>query len=127
MDIYDRTLWPAVDQNPLILLLARGDDWYPNVEVVKALGLSESRALLSKGTIFSRQIRDDDKAVGKRIGTDVGSDISTANRGGTQRLLSRRAVVMAAMRTDTVNAAAARDWIASFVADGVKAGMGGRE
>ncbi len=115
MDIYDRSGWPPPDDNPLIALLGRGDEWYDNEEVVAALGLTAKRALLSQGTIFGKQIGDGDTALMARDWIVPGKQVSRANAGRT-RVFSRRAVVLAAMRTNTVNAAAFRDWIATMVA-----------
>lgn len=115
MDIYDRTGWPAPASNPLVIMLQRGDEWYSNEEIVAALGLSAKRALLSEGTIFKKQIRDDDAAVVSRGWLVPGKSVTRAN-GGTMRVFSRRALVLAAMRTETINAAAFRDWLASHAA-----------
>ncbi|WP_296717799.1 hypothetical protein [Erythrobacter sp.] len=116
-DIYDRSLWPTPESNPIVILLKRGDDWYSNKEIVAALGLSPNRALLSNSAArFSREILPEDTAVAGRRGL-VGTSRISAAHGGSERLFSRRGLVLAAMRTDTVNAAAFRDWLASEAAD----------
>lgn len=116
-DIHDRSRWPEPQSNPILLLLLRGDEWYSNREVVAALGLSPKRALLSHSAArFSREITPEDTAVSGRLGVIQTSTISPAHA-GTQRLFSRRAIVLAAIRTDTANAAAFRDWLATQIAD----------
>lgn len=117
-DIYDRSKWPSPEANPLVVMLQRGDEWYSNREIVQALGLSERRALLSRGTIFSRQLDASDAAIKARGQVSPGVDFS-ASHGGQERVFSARALVLAAMRTNTVNAAAFRDWMASQIAEGV--------
>lgn len=96
-------------------MLARGDEWYSNREVVRALGLSSKRALLSTGTTFSKQIREFDAGIAGRHYLLPSNEVSSSN-GGTQRVFHRRAVITAAMRTDTINAAAFRDWLADWAA-----------
>lgn len=115
MDIYDRAAWPSPESNPLVVMLKRGDEWYSNEEIVTALGLSAKRALLSEGTIFKKQIRDDDAAVVSRDWLRPVKAVTRSN-GGTMRVFSRRALVLAAMRTETINAAAFRDWLATRAA-----------
>jgi len=116
-DIYDRSQWPTPASNPLVLLLQRGDEWYSNKEIVTALGLSAKRALISSSADrFSREITSEDTLVSRRNVSIATSRVSSAHAGST-RMFSRRALVLAAMRTDTVNAAAFRDWLASEAAD----------
>lgn len=116
-DIHDRSRWPTPQSNPILQLLLRGDDWYSNKEVVAALGLSPKRALLSNSAArFSREITREDTAVRGRLGVIHTATISPAHA-GSERLFSRRALVLAAIRTDTVNAAAFRDWLATQIAD----------
>ena len=115
-DIYDRALWPTPDANPLVKLMRRGDVWFSNFEVVTALGLSPSRALMATGTIFSRQIDTLDSAVMSRSYLTPGVGVNRSN-GGSVRMFNRRAVVIAAMRTETINAAAFRDWMANLVVE----------
>ncbi len=112
MDIYDRSIWPSPDRNPLVRMLESGDEWFTNEQIVLALGLAQGRALMSKGTIFQKQIAEGDAAIVSRGWLTPGTKISRSN-GGSLRVFNRRALVMAAMRTDTVNAAAFRDWMAS--------------
>lgn len=115
MDIYDRSNWPNHDANPLVIMLRRGDEWYSNEEIVAALGLTERRALMSNQTSFARTLVDGDSALVGRRRLTPSLRISNAH-GGSQRVFSRRAVILAAMRTNTVNAAAFRDWLAGYVA-----------
>jgi len=74
-DIYDRSEWPAPENNPLVLLLLRGDEWYSNLEIVRALGLGDGRALLSQGAAFGKVLQFDDAGIRQDeqmvIGTDV--------------------------------------------------------
>lgn len=115
-DIYDRALWPSPESNPVIQLLTRDDDWFSNAELVEALGLAPRRALMSMGTIFSRQIDSLDSAIVDRNYLTPGVGVNRAN-GGTMRVFNRRALIIAAMRTETINAAAFRDWLASRAAE----------
>lgn len=115
MDIYDRALWPSPDSNPLVRLILSADQWFSNEELVKAIGLSPKRALLSTGTAFGRQIADDDAAIVSRDYLVPGKKVTRAN-GGTMRVFNRRALILAAMRAETINAAAFRDWMASRLA-----------
>lgn len=119
MDIYDRTNWPSPDANPLVILLRRGDEWYSNVEVVAALGLSKGRALLSnqQALAFGKVIREDDSATVSRDFLTTGKDVQPSNQGGTMRVFNRRALILAAMSARTVNAAAFRDWLADQVTE----------
>jgi len=121
MSIYDRARWPSPETNPLVQMLLRGDEWISQGELVAALGLTPHRALLSQGTIFAEQIREDDAAIVGRTFLTTGTDVSRGN-GGAQRVFSLRALVLAAMRTNTINAAAFRDWLASRTAEGVTHG-----
>lgn len=123
-DIYDRSKWPSPEANPLVLLLQRGDEWYSNKDIAVALGLTERRALLSEvAPHFGRSLVDEDTALilhGLIVPT---KGVRAANSGrGKTRLFSRRALVLAGMRTNTVNAAAFRDWLASRVAGEVANG-----
>lgn len=117
-DIYDRTWWPSPSENPIIRLLEADQDWFTNQEVVAALGLGEGRALLSNGLpTFARMLSEGDTAVTVRGQSHISSRMNAANSGrGNARLFNRRAVVLAAMRTNTPAAAAYRDWLASQVA-----------
>lgn len=115
MDIYDRAGWPPPEQNPLVQLLRSGEEWFSNEQVAVALGLSAKRALVCNQTTLVRQLRDDDTAIESRSWLIPTKSIS-ASHGGTLRLLSRRGVILAGMRTNTVNAAAFRDWLADQVA-----------
>jgi len=120
-DIYDRTKWPSPESNPLVLLLQRGDEWYSNEELVRAFGLSADRALLSRGTSLVKILRDNDAALVSRDELAHGKSIGRSH-GGQQRVFNRRALILAAMRTNTVNAAAFRDWLASRMAEEVSHG-----
>lgn len=103
-------------------LLLRGDEWYSNQEIVQALGLTSDRALLSNvAPTFRRALGESDAAIVSRGLVVPGLNVSAANTGGG-RVFSRRALVLAAMRTNTVNAAAFRDWMASRVAGEVANG-----
>lgn len=115
MGIYDRSLWPNHDANPLVILLRRGDEWYSNEEIVAALGLTEGRALMSNQTSFARSLIEGDSALVGKGRLTPSLRISNAH-GGSQRVFNRRALILAAMRANTVNAAAFRDWAAGYVA-----------
>lgn len=117
-DIYDRSAWPSPEENPLVLLVKCKEEWFPNEQVVAALGLAPGRALLSNGTVFKRQIRDEDAAIVSRGWLVPSKNVNRSNS-GQMRLLSRRAVIIAAMRTETVNAAAFRDWMADRLCEAV--------
>lgn len=112
MSIYDRAAWPSPEANPLVILLQRGDDWYSNEEIVIALGLSAKRALLCNQTVFGQSLAEDDTAIVGAGWLTPGKRVS-ASHSGQQRVFSRKALVLAAMRTKTVNAAAFRDWLAA--------------
>lgn len=118
-DIYDRSKWPTPEANPLVIMLLRGDEWYPSQEIVAALGLSPNRALLAQKTIFGKQIDEGDAAI---VSRGFLIQTSKVRSGGTERLFSRRALVIAGMRTNTVNAAAFRAWLASRVAEETRHG-----
>lgn len=120
-DIYDRSTWPPPEENPLVLLLRTDAQWFSNEQVVAALDLTPGRALLSSGTIFRKQIRDDDAAIESRGYLIPGNTVNRSN-GGALRVFSRRAVVIAGMRTETVNAAAFRDWLADQIVEGLRHG-----
>ncbi|MGB7418605.1 MAG: hypothetical protein WA918_05450, partial [Erythrobacter sp.] len=60
MDIYDRSRWPLPETNPILALLDSERDWFTNRQVVVALGLVPTRALLSTNAAFKRQLNDDD-------------------------------------------------------------------
>ena len=116
-DIYDRSRWPSPESNPLVILLQRGDEWYSNKEIVAALGLAPKRALISTtADKFSRELGPDDTALSGKWGIIPSGKVNAANS-GSLRVFSRRALVLAAMRTNTVNAAAFRDWLATEAAD----------
>lgn len=115
-DIYDRSSWPSPADNPLVQMLERDEAWYSNEEIVTALGLTKGRALISNGTIFKRQLAQGDTAMVSR-GWTIPTESINRSHGGQRRVFSRRALVLAAMRTDTRNAAAFRDWIATRVAE----------
>lgn len=116
-DIYDRALWPSPEANPLVQLLLSGEQWFSNEQLTRALGLSPTRAMLSNQTGFARQIDRDDTAVESRDFLTPGIGVSRSN-GGTMRLFNRRALVIAGMRTNTANAAAFRDWVATCMVEG---------
>lgn len=116
MSIYDRTQWPKPEENPLILMIHRDDEWFSNEEVVAALGLSEGRALLSNQTAFVQALTDDDTGIVGRDWLTPTRNVSRAH-GGAMRVFNRRAVVLVAMRTNTINAAAFRDWMADQIED----------
>lgn len=120
-DIYDRSAWPPPEQNPLVQLLLSGEEWFSNEQVAVALGLSAKRALVCNQTALVRQLREEDTAIESRSWLIKTKSIS-ASHGGTLRLLSRRGVILAGMRTNTVNAAAFRDWLADQVAGEVDHG-----
>lgn len=115
MNIYDRSNWPSPEANPLLIMLKRGDEWYSNEEIVVALGLSRNRALICNSTIFGQSLAEEDTAIVSRNHLTTTKSV-TRSHGGQQRVFSRRALVLAAMRTNTVNAAAFRDWLATAAA-----------
>jgi prophage antirepressor-like protein len=116
-DIYDKSKWPTAGGG-LRLMLLSDQEWFTNEELVTYLGLSTTRALISQsGPTFRRSLADGDTAVMVRGQIIPTSSVNPAHSGrGNVRLFSRRAVVLAAMRTNTVEAAAFRDWLATFVA-----------
>lgn len=115
-DIYDRSKWPASDDNPLVLMLKRSDQWYSNEEIVSSLGLSKTRSLLSQETAFKDQIRESDTGIEDGDGIILTNRIASSHS-GKRRMFNRRALVIACMRTNTVNAAAFRDWMATQIAE----------
>lgn len=114
-NIYDQAKWPPPENNPLIQLLRSGEEWFSNEQVAIALGLSPRRSLVCNQTTLVRQLREEDTAIESRSWLIPTKSIS-ASHGGTVRLLSRRGVILAAIRVNTVNAAAFRDWLADQVA-----------
>lgn len=111
-DIYDRALWPTPDENPLVQLFENSEDWVSNKELVAAFGLAERRAMMSNQTAFVQCLAHEDTAVWTRDSWRQGVGVSRSN-GGTERVYSKKALILAAMRVNTVNAAAFRDWLAN--------------
>lgn len=119
-DIYDRSKWPSPEANPLVQLLLRGDDWYTNREINAAL--KPSRAGKPNGAPMAdlaqtmRIIGEGHTVLRTPNGGVIATKANAATHGGTERLYSREALVMLAMRAKTINAAAFRAWLASRVA-----------
>lgn len=116
MNIYDRANWPKDDENPLIALLSTDEEWFDGQRLVLCLGLTKKRSMLAGNTVFARQLDDTDTAIEARGWITPTKRVSSAH-GGQKRVFSRRAVILAAMRTNTVNAAAFRDWLATRMAE----------
>lgn len=118
-DINDRSVWPDPEDNPIVQMLARGDEWYSNLEVISALGLNEGRALISSlAPAFQRSLAEGDTmATVRGMMLPVAQENRSHSGRGNAHFFNRRAVILAAMRTNTVNGAAFRDWMATEMAE----------
>jgi len=125
-DIYDRSKWPTAEQNPLVQLLLRGDEWYTNRDINAAF--DPARAEKPNGAPMAdlaqtmKIIGEGHSAIRTAGGGYRVTKANAAAHGGTERIYSREALVMLAMRANTVNAAAFRAWLASRVAGEVANG-----
>ena len=120
-NIHDRSRWPSADTNPSRVMLRRGEEWCPDRKLVAALGLAPPRALIRKtATRFVKDILPGDTAISGKMGFVISKHVSVAH-GGSERYFGRRAVVLAAMRTKSVNAAALPDWVATQMAEATMA------
>lgn len=123
-DIYDRATWPPPESNPLVLMLRREEEWYTSREVNVALQPGRVKPKGSPMASINQVLRiigEDESIISSRLGqtTTTGSVRSV---GGHERFFSRKAVVLIAMRASTSNAAAFRDWLATYVAGEVSNG-----
>lgn len=117
MSAYDRSAWPDAERNPLVQLLRREDEWFSNAEILEALGYGGTkRSLISQWPTLASQLGDDDTVVESR-GVMFVDNKPQGRTGGLERKYSRKALVLIAMRAQTTNAAAFRDWVAARVAD----------
>lgn len=112
MSIYDRSKWPSHEANPLVLMLKRGDQWYSNTEILAGLGYGgANRSLVSQWPTLLDQIGKTETTV-EQLGWMSPAPQAQPRGGGQERFYSRKALVIIAMRAQTVNAAAFRDWLA---------------
>lgn len=110
--IYDRSKWPNANNNPLIMLFEREGDWFSNTELLAALGYSSAKkSLIAQWPTLAQQLGDGDTAIAER-GLLLGDSRRQPRGGGVERYFSRKALVLIAMRAQTVNAAAFCDWLA---------------
>ena len=113
MSIYDRSTWPAPRENPLIQLFEQDKEWYTNAEILEALGYGDTkRSLISSWPTLAAQIGDDHTAITTR-GLLLGGADRHPRSGGVERCFTRKALILIAMRAQTVNAAAFCDWLAA--------------
>lgn len=106
MDIYDRAGWPPPEQNPILGLLRRPDEWFPNSEVVDAFkdpGMVRNQMPVGPTTEALEML---------------GSETRLEQRGSKtwRRYYTKKAIVLMAMRARTRNARAFRDWLAERMA-----------
>tara|TARA_Y100000588_G_scaffold236481_1_gene250105 strand:+ start:112 stop:471 length:360 start_codon:yes stop_codon:yes gene_type:complete len=111
--IYDRTIWPAPEKNPLISMLRRGDEWYSNRELAEALELVNTTKSKSVVGHYKHLLEE----LGESETMLMVDEELTGNR-HPARFYSRKALVRVAMRSRTVNAEAFRDWMASQISEG---------
>lgn len=117
MSIYDRSNWPRHDSNPLILMFDRGDDWYSSTEInacIDPIRATAKRSLISNWPTLGEQIGDTETVLRSRDWL-TSSAQPQGRTGGLERYYSRKAVLLIAMRAQSVNAAAFRDWLAEMV------------
>ena len=115
MSIYDRDAWPDPSANPLITILEREGEWISNAELLVALGYSScKKSLIAQWPTLAEQLGAD------TIIAERGLAVPNAERqprgGGRERYFSMKALVLIAMRAQTVNAVAFCDWIAAGAA-----------
>lgn len=122
-DIYDRSKWPSPEANPLVQLVMRGDEWYSNKEVNAAFDVgrqgSKAGSPMSNFKQVIRVIGPSATLLDSRSRGLKRLDGSAAQHGGSARYYSRKALVLLAMRANTINAAAFRDWLAGGFADAI--------
>lgn len=112
MSIYDRAAWPSPEANPIILLLTRGDAWFSNREILASLGYNDSKkSLVSQWPTLIEQIGEAETVI-ERLGWMTPANEPQPQGGGQERYFSAKAVAIIAMRAQTANAAAFRDWAA---------------
>lgn len=115
-DIYDRSEWPSPEANPLVQLVMRGDEWYSNKEINSALDVgregSKAGAPMANLKQVIRVIGETETVIESRSFGAIQSSRAAFKDGGTARYYSRKALVLLAMRANTINAAAFRDWLA---------------
>jgi len=117
MSINDRASWPSPAQNPLIALLKGDDEWIDNQTLAIALDPSN----LHRRRSLVRHWPDLDDVLGPETAMRQGDlMVPWKQRGGRgiRRVYSRKALVLIAMRAQTRNAAAFRDWLAGEIAAG---------
>lgn len=116
MSIYDRAAWPKRSHNPLIQLFESGSEWFSNTELLRALGYtSRKKSLISQWPTLAAQLGEDETCVAER-GLMIPESRRQPRTGGLERYFSRKAIVLIAMRAQTINAAAFCDWIAEEAA-----------
>ena len=113
-DIHDRANWPSPVSNPLIILFERDADWFSNTEIVAALGWRKgrSRSIVGQWPTLLEQLDPNDTIVTSRY-SSVSDGQKAPQAGGQERYFTKKALALIAMRAQTVNAAAWRDWLAS--------------
>lgn len=117
MSIYDRSQWPAPASNPLILMFERGDEWYSSSEINACIDPARAdakRSLISNWPTLRLQIGEEDTVLRGRDWI-LKSAAPQGRTGGLERYYSRKAVILIAMRAQSVNAAAFRDWLAEGI------------
>jgi|GEM_PF-1408568 len=123
IDIYDRSKWPPPEANPLVQLVMRGDEWYSNKEVNAALDAERegSKAGLPMANLKQviRVIGETETVIESRSFGVIQSSKAAFKSGGSARYYSRKALVLLAMRANTINAAAFRDWLAGGFAHAI--------
>jgi prophage antirepressor-like protein len=115
MSIYDRKAWPSPENNPLVIMLERGEEWFSNAEIVAALGSPPGKSILAQWPTLAEQIGEDHTGIVAR-GFITPTTERRASHGGQERVFSKKALVIIAMRAQTANAAAFRDCVAERLA-----------
>lgn len=122
-DIYDRSKWPPPEANPVVQMVMRGDDWYSNKEVNAAFDVgrkgSKAGSPMSNLKQVIRVIGEAETVIESRSFGAIQSSRAAFKDGGSARYYSRKALVLLAMRANTINAAAFRDWLAGGFADAI--------
>lgn len=120
-DIYDRSKWPPPEANPLVLLVLRGDQWFTNKEINAALdpGRADGKprgAPMANLKQTMKVIGEGHSAIWTSRQAWMLTNAPAVNHGGVERVYTLEALILLAMRANTVNAAAFRAWLANKVA-----------
>lgn len=112
MSIYDRSKWPPPEENPILVLLRRDQEWFENRDVVEAFkdeGQVTNQMPVGPTTLYLETLGIETKVdmCGKRV---------------WRRWYTKKGIVLMAMRARTLKAQAFRDWMAAQIAGGLQHG-----